>query len=169
MSGYEPGAVAVATVRGVKDVRVMRGAGIFQNHWYSNTPVTGSLTSFSDAEVTDVRPLVVLDPDNREDAVSLARVLDAEFARRGWANDGTPAPDVIDAVHAALRTAARPPEPPEPTGLGAVVKDRSGDRWVWLSAGQPGPFWWRVGTPSKQAFWREIDAIEVLSEGVMQP
>ena len=57
MSDYKPGQVAVATVRGVPNVRVMRSA----TGWWSE----GYVKDFGYhgiGLVTDVRPLVVLDP-----------------------------------------------------------------------------------------------------------
>jgi hypothetical protein len=60
MSTYEPGTVAVATVRGVPNVRVFRGEGF----WRTAVECGGNVThhDFNDG-VTDVRPLVVLDLD----------------------------------------------------------------------------------------------------------
>jgi hypothetical protein len=59
MSDYAPLTVAVATVRGFKGVKVFRiDAG-----WHSVDTVAGCLFH-PDSRVTDVRPLVVLNPDS---------------------------------------------------------------------------------------------------------
>lgn len=59
MSEWEPGTVAVATVRGVEGVRVMRSSDRTLP-WRSATRVLNSHLH-ADRHVTDVRPLVVLD------------------------------------------------------------------------------------------------------------
>jgi hypothetical protein len=57
MSTYEPGQVAVATVRGVPNVRIWRTP--FSN-WVSERAILQE-TAHVDRVVTDIRPLVVLD------------------------------------------------------------------------------------------------------------
>jgi hypothetical protein len=109
-----------------------------------------------------------IDPEDREQVEQLAKVMDDEFARRGWANQSTPDPDVVDAIQAALREFANPtppPKPEEPTGLGAVVEDAEGERYVndglghWLRLGQGNGFFghWT---------YTDVPAVRVLSEGV---
>lgn len=68
-------------------------------------------------------------------------------------------PDELTLVLAA-------PEPPlaEPTGLGAVVRDRDGELWVQVDARDSRP-WRRVSYPSPRCQWAAIDAVEDLSEG----
>jgi hypothetical protein len=58
MSDYKPGTVAIATVRGVKGVRVFRD----DEDWHSVVTVQGCWFH-PDSRVTDVKPLVVLDVD----------------------------------------------------------------------------------------------------------
>src|SRR5690242_11464096 len=70
MSDFKPGTVAKATVRGVPDVTVFRryspDAGV--RDWAYNPDPEHGLNYSCDSDVanvvTDVRPLVVLDPEN---------------------------------------------------------------------------------------------------------
>ena len=58
---YEPGTVAVATVRGVEGVRVIRAASFGHGYWIA--PEWEADKICEDSVVTGVRPLVVLDLD----------------------------------------------------------------------------------------------------------
>ncbi len=159
MSGYEPGTVAVATVRGVKDVRVMRrDRGDELGDWASRAAVAAWL-AHDDCDVTDVRPLVVL--DNEFDR-TLVKHLRTAFAQN-------PALTTLDWLAHQIESQTRPPKPPEPTGLGAVVKDREGHVWVRIHESY-GDLLWRMEVPNTCAEpYDRIDAVEVLSEGVVQP
>ena len=57
------------------------------------------------------------------------------------------------------------PKPEEPKGLGAVVLDRTGMRWVRFTTFADGCHWAAAGSATN-ATYREIDVVEVLSEGV---
>lgn len=113
---YEPGTVAaircanahgdfhaVGEFRAVKD----------EKGWSSLLPEIGWV---SNADVVEVRPLVVLDPDDREAAVALLAAYGRQYT------DWTPSTDGpnIDRLQQALRSLTRPPRIPEP-GLYAVV------------------------------------------------
>ena len=78
---------------------------------------------------------------------------------------GTLSPKVIaDQIEAQLPK----PKPEEPKGLGAVVKDRNGLRWVRADLGE-GPTWLEVLPDGSNGIWADytaIDVVEVLSEGV---
>jgi len=115
------------------------------------------------AIVTDARPLVVIDPEDREQVERLGKVV-----ARLWHEH----PYVLDAVQAALREFANPtpPKPEEPTGLGAVVEDADGVRWVLNNPRGYGK-WSREnaaadGLPRDYKTWRMVTAVRVLSEGV---
>ncbi|WP_330473787.1 hypothetical protein [Terrabacter sp. C0L_2] len=120
MSTYEPGTVAVATVRGVPNVRVFYRETHGEGDWaYSPDPARGleySCDSVHLGVVTDIRPLVVLDlgPGSipAERAVKLLRTVtypEAEFPRlRNWLAD-------------QIEAQATPPRIPEP-GLWGVVE-----------------------------------------------
>lgn len=118
-----------------------------------------------DPEVTVVRPLVVIDPEDREQVERLTAAL-----------IGAPDPFVarIDDVQAALREYANPtpPKPPEPTGLGAVVEDAEGKRWVrnnprGVAAWSPE----NAGADGLAGPYRHYDrvaAVRILSHGVTE-
>jgi len=124
MSTYEPGTVAVATVRGVPNVRIWRTP--FSN-WVSERRV-GDDTAHVDHRVTDVRPLVVLDPDDMDTLDRLVTLFHESWSgcegSRGIGLAG------------ALRNLEKPPRIPEP-GLWGVVSDSSGNFWV---CNEPGRF-----------------------------
>ena len=71
--------------------------------------------------------------------------------------------DLADQIEAQLPK----PKPEEPKGLGAVVLDRTGMRWVRFTtfAVADGCHWAADGSATN-ATYREIDVVEILSEGV---
>jgi hypothetical protein len=107
--------------------------------------------------IAGFRPLVVIDPEDREQVERLnTALLDASA--------GTYAPS---RVAAALRSLLAPPRPPEPQGLGAVVEDAEGGRWVRIEFGgadEPLLSAWRG--PVNLEDYSMIDVVRVLSEGV---
>lgn len=61
------------------------------------------------------------------------------------------------------------PKPVEPTGLGAVVRDRAGRRFIRVQHGSGTATWYQTNAPEAtdpRWVWDYIDAVEVLSEGV---
>lgn len=145
MSTYEPGTVAVATVRGLPNVRVMRVA---HTGWVSSPETKGPFVHL-ESEVTDVRPLVVLDLNDEERAL-LRRVVTTDYTFR------------LGTLQ-AVKAQTKPAKPPEPQGLGAVVEDAAGNQWV-RAARKSGNSWHKpIGTWSR---YEHIDAVRVLSEGV---
>lgn len=140
MSDYPPGTVAVATVRGIRSVRVFRRT----TSWVTGTVVRGYL-DHSNSEVADVRPLVVLDlGDSALEVVGRLRDLG------------------LYGLATSIESQTRPPKPPEPTGLGAVVEDSEGVRWVRHRTSGGGG--WFVDGIART--YDRIDAVRVLSEGV---
>lgn len=110
----------------------------------------------------DARPLVVVDPEDREQVERLTRI---------FMDDHDSGDETAD-MQAALREFANPtpPKPDEPMGLGAVVEDAEGTRWVsWRSGlnyhhSRP---WQRLEMDTDE--WRdyeEIPVASVLFEGV---
>ena len=127
-----------------------------------------------DDQVGDLRPLVVIDPEDRE---AVERLRDA-FNEAAEASD----PDYYARAEeyesdeeemgiwlAALREFVNPapPKPPEPTGLGAVVEDAEGRIWVRRSL-VPGDLPWDLARDREASGfgWSQIAAVRVLSEGV---
>lgn len=117
----------------------------------------------------DIRPLVVIDPEDREQVERLRDLMDGAWVEHGngqveaWARGARG-----NALQAALREFAdpKPPKPDEPTGLGAVVEDDKGRPWIRWSNGR-GCVW---RCPDTVAFdgraYDSISAVRVLSEGV---
>lgn len=107
----------------------------------------------------EARPLVVIDPEDREQVASLVELL----IDNGWRC--TTAHGLRD----ALREFAdpKPPKPEEPTGLGAVVREADALRWYRMPASVGGwkPWACEDGRTGDRA-WSDIDVVEVLSEGV---
>jgi hypothetical protein len=159
MSDYQPPrTVAVITTESGAQYRAFRTS---KSGWRAAGP--GDF--FYDREVTNVRPLVVLDP---EGAGMCLEVFKKDIA--SLCTDSTAWPKMLRDVEAQTS----PPKPPEPTGLGAVVEDRAGDRWIRVEWGNP----WCRANPVRRAGgdslthgthvpWERLDAVRVLSEGVL--
>ena len=106
------------------------------------------------------RSLAVIDPENDHDAIDfLADRLE----------------DIPRVIREALRAFANPtpPRPDEPLGLGAVVEDAEGEKWVRNNP-RGRAQWSRVnaaadGRPREYRMWRQVNAVRVLSEGVVTP
>ena len=160
MSDYEPGTVAVATVRGVPDVRVMRR----EDHWASVTHPYG-VNVHSDDLVTDVRPLVVLDLGAwLPEYVAMF----PEWLRSKEAD--APSGSLLCYLANEIEAQTRPPRIPEPTGLGAVVEMVNGDKVIRTS--NPDFPWVLAHDPSRNAYhWTEYgglpaEPVRVITEGV---
>lgn len=160
MSEYEPGTVAVATVRGVEGVRVMYVVGdlLGSGAWLSSRYVHGG-RSHGPGEVTDVRPLVALDLGDNPSYV-------AKLLRRVVEEDGLGA-HTFDYLANQIEAQTKPPKPPEPQGLGAVVEDSEGRRWTRFASYTDA--WAQNGDQYAQEGnrpYNRIDAVRVLSKGV---
>lgn len=139
-----------------------------------------------DGIVSVVRPLVVIDPEDREQVERLAvAYTTVESARSGdeyraWENRSAEARGrIVDGLAAALREFANPtpPKPEEPTGLGAVVEDADGARYVrdYERGAMPWALTKRTDTNGEHVdaydskarrSYADIAAVKVLSEGV---
>jgi hypothetical protein len=107
----------------------------------------------------EIRPLVVLDPEDRE---QVKRLLVAILAHHDPLH-----PDGRGIV-AALRSLIAPPRPEEPTGLGAVVEASSYTddlRPFVRCASESAPWMDERGNGHD---WSELDVERVLSEGVTE-
>lgn len=126
-------------------------------------------------EAYDLRPLVVIDPDDRE---QMEHLLEAHnkaeqdaACKGGECGSGS---CWIDIMQAALREFANPtpPKPDEPQGLGAVVKDARGVRWVRTESAKGLRNPWQAtlhpaeGDRVRSLPYADISAVRVLSEGV---
>jgi hypothetical protein len=140
---WKPGDVAM--VPGVGRAMRTRDGG-----WVTRSTSTNVTNNFM-----NVRPLVVIDPEDREQVERLTEALD-------WATH----PFNWDAMQAALRSLIAPEKPAEPQGLGAVVEDAERQTWVRVNC-DPG-MWRLCQGPARGRFksYADITAVKVLSEGV---
>jgi hypothetical protein len=118
-------------------------------------------------EITPLRPLVVIDPEDLAQVDGLVR---GYIAAREESFKKTESSGPVFWMQAALREYANPtlPKPDEPQGLGAVVEDADGDRWVRSRdqhKGLIGVIWENSRTLAHRSY-AGIDAVRVLSEGV---
>ena len=143
MTIYEPGTVAVATAYGAEGVRVFRVEG--------SHPWRSANTAYTDNEVTDIRPLVVLDLDGiAPEAIAKAlRDKDAGTNGTGWAR-----------VAEQIEAQAKPPRIPEP-GLWGVVTDNGDDVWVCTEPGR----WTRIADGVEWP-WVDITDPVLIRDGV---
>lgn len=155
---WKPGDVAMVTGRWIRTedhserYAVRRAGG-----WISRASI-----SIADWEVSDARPLAVIDP---EDAEQVERLTDGLY---GGHHGGTVR------VRAALREFARPtPSIDEPRGLGAVVEDADGKRFTRVCTKhvfQPEVSEWRCNGAAdlerSNVQWSAINAVRILSDGV---
>jgi hypothetical protein len=168
---WKPGDVVTATVKGRENVRLVAGWSKYapQLRWCEMSPRWGDGDDeecwFMPNAVTEARPLVVIDPEDREQVDGLWAILRDGLALRSRDN-----------MQAALREFANPtpPRPDEPTGLFAQVEDSDGTTW-YRSAEQNSV--WRkvyvntdskryVGCDSAPRAYAEIDVVRVLSDGI---
>lgn len=158
---WKPGDVAMVRGDGDEDVVAI---------WQGTQWATEHANYFSDFQV-NARPLVVIDPEDREQVERLTADYDAAVIRMNNdpdPRDVTPAQRAT-AMQAALRSLIVPPKPDEPTGLGAVVEDADGDRWVRVETAEPGDPCWFFNAREEDAaccHYSDIAAVKVLSEGV---
>lgn len=166
MSGqqYEPGTVASIATEG----NSKRVVGIRSDSTGPGCPSWQTGHGYVlDSAVTDVRPLIVLDePDfYYETAVPELRAAAREGGRSLRLNR------ILDSI--ADQIQAQTPKPKEPTGLGAVVENTRGYKYVRVAdpidGWAHGRQWQRIGgdiNAVRNFGWEEIDAVRVLSEGV---
>lgn len=156
---WKPGDLAMVSTH-VGDRRAMRDRC---DGW---TDIEGACWS----DERPARPLVVIDPEDREQVEALCRcIADTgvawDWERRSIANRER----AVEGVAVALRTLANPvTKPEEPTGLGAVVEDADGEQWVRWSRDvdmKHAP-WTRAEGGCDDAAYKDIAAVKVLSEGV---
>lgn len=153
-TNWKPGDVAVSISHGYRSIFVADcGTHNRSECWHNQS-------GYSDGIDSPRRPLVVIDPEDREQVERLAQAL-----RDGDRNLSTTS---APALQAALREFANPtpPKPDEPTGLGAVVRCKSGDLFTRTDRGsEPGLVRW-VDEDGTWHEWDDLNVVEVLSEGV---
>jgi hypothetical protein len=143
---FQPGDVAMVTNLTVhRDFIAVKGQ---RRGWYTQGDY------IADDQVTDARPLVVIDPEDREQVERLMETLQ----KWGYFYQQTPTffdPERDDScLAAALREYADPTPPKEPTDPKARVTDRRENIWRMLADGDwvctSGPdigeylVWWQL-------------------------
>ena len=156
---YPIGTIAVITPDDEPAILAFRMNGFWA------TPTRERMVTTGDAAVTDAHPLVVIDPDDREQRRRLAEcIASAESYRMRDYHE----PD-YEVLADALREFANPtpPKPDEPTGLGAVVEDPDGKRWVRALETTTVRHWQPTNRKGDARTWEDFtSAVRVLSEGV---
>lgn len=164
MSDWKPGDVAMVTDGNVEWVGMVRprheaGAALLEIVY-----AKGGFDIVDDlAEGYTIRPLVVIDPDDAEQVERLRVALDGR-SFSAWACGAN------TVIAAALREFASPtpPKPEEPTGLGAVVEDDKGKRYVRYAMHDLAA--WRAEYPAEESrpyrYFHDLNIVRVLSEGV---
>ena len=155
MSTFEPGTVAVATVRGMPNVRVFRSEGF----WRTATEAGGNVTHWDyNGGATDVRPLVVLDPDDTETLDRLVTLFQESWSgcegSRGIGLAG------------ALRNLTKPPRIPEPGLWGVVEASFNGYRakFVRMVTGPSAQQW--ADDESRWADWSDLIDPTLVRDGI---
>jgi hypothetical protein len=169
---WKPGDVAMVTLRKKNDASIDGGREHVAmrdrvGSWASGTTFGRQI---DDDEVKDARPLVVIDPEDRE---AVERLLSAYYlAVTGEGHKPGHYSELAVPMQAALREFATPtaPRPDEPQGLGAVVEDADGVLWVRVGKELQTPDHWRATSGENLvgwwATWDRIAAVRILSPGV---
>jgi hypothetical protein len=180
MSDYAPGTVAIATVNGTKGVKVFRYRDVYgHNRWDSQEPIMGS-GSFSvvvhdDKDVTDIKPLVVLDLGHHPAMYVHALRWVEHQSGQGEPFVPSPANERNDACWMAdqIEAQTKPPRIPEP-GLWGVVSARLTEECQAENCKGPlaGDFIhstdgsWRNADTGFGVVWLELDSPTLVREGV---
>lgn len=175
MSTWKPGEIWVAIVRSWTPGECY--AVRYDSGWFwledSDYFINDDEVRTPKHEVQPLRPLAVID---YEDAEAVERLAEALYVC-GLTVDGAQINPTLgveagfkagmyDRVAEALREFAQPtpPKPEEPLGLGAVVEDADGRKWLRY----PGMFSEPWSSPDLPSFkWSDIAAVKVLSEGLL--
>jgi len=147
---WKPGDVAVGRIAKYE------GRFVFRGEYDGWDELDGTEGGWDGTFIADLRPLVVIDPEDREQVERLVKTY----------NNGEVETEWVDAMQAALRSLIAPPKPPEPTGDWAVVADANGDRW--LKDGSGGTHPWVGVCTGEWVPYAEIAAVRILSEGIDQ-
>ena len=159
---FEPGTVAVATVRGVPNVRVVLTSGTMQagNYWVSVEYVEGCRMHAAE-NVTDVRPLVVLDLDQVSAHLhpnELARGVVPAMLRD---TESIAARKIAEQIEAQTK----PPRIPEPGPWGVVqasVETHGDQRGRFVRDGDdPSGHWECIDWPGTYGWTHLVDPVEI--------
>jgi hypothetical protein len=133
-------------------------------HWHFFDGRSGGGTM-----ATEIRRLVLIDPEDGEQAKRLADAFTGRHHSSQQPRDASQ--HAVLSMQAALREFASPtPRIEEPQGLGAVVEDIEGTRWVRVSAEVDSAchYW-----SNSRGHWNRFDMlptpVRILSPGVVTP
>jgi hypothetical protein len=170
---WKPGDVKVVEVQGKVRILRYRPPGAEDAEWPWVMDQTYDRDDYIHSNWTgfepELRPLVVIDPEDREQVERLEWL---------YVNSAGDRPDSIaDRMQAALRefTEPKPPKPEEPTGLGAVVEcdpgpvyDRAWAVRVWAGDDFGGKAWDYYDSSGNggRCHYADLAVVRVLSEGV---
>jgi hypothetical protein len=119
-------------------------------------------TRYAECDRYGCAPEAVVRYKDRDEVAALMRLYYRDINGMPVDADG----GLVSDKQAALREFAnpKPPNPEEPTGLGAVVEDAEGVDWHRTRVGR-----WIAedGLCSRGAGWGHIDVVRVLGEGVI--
>ena len=161
MSTYEPGTVAVATVRGVKGLRVVRIATAHvATAWLTPCETPDGYRWHSDFDVTDVRPLVVLDLAHPALTAAVLRQV-GEYIRKQH-KTSVEDDQIADFIADQIEAQTKPPRIPEP-GLWGVVEADTGEKFLRADGGI-----WRSVDTGVGRMWEDVDNPTLVREGVTQ-
>jgi hypothetical protein len=168
MTDYPAGTVAVATVRGVPNVRIFRSQG----DWISGDTVEGAFWA-DDRDVTDISPLVMLDiADMRGKMVAAPSVNELPTWLRTLADANSHGKDALGSQAARLladqiEAQTRPPRIPQP-GLWGVVEagcDGLGRRtWLHVNENPAGNDW--ASTDGWHRVWADLEDPALVRDGI---
>lgn len=165
---YKPGTVAKATVRGVPDVTVMAGYGTSEPRLRWLTTDERLVDELNDGwyfafDVTDVRPLVVLD------------LGDLAVLKRAWENtevamkEGHTLPFILQGLRDEILRQTKPPRIPEPGLWGVVeaaVPESGGSRWPFVHDTDQGSSEWTCVNDGDHYDWDALVDPVLIREGV---
>jgi len=126
------------------------------------------------ASIEGAHPLVVLDPElirperrgNLESLASWLRIAGDKADAHDTSCTGFNRPvghgDILRRIADQIEAQTKPPKPEEPLGQYAVVRDRNDSLWVRLNQ----THWYSEASPNNNQTYGEIDAVEVVREGV---
>lgn len=156
---FKPGDVAMIRVNtGDWEYGLLREDGL----WLCQHPRLDERRAWEEVQA---RPLVVIDPEgNPEGLPYLVPQHFRNYAATLRKHRGPVSARMLEWLAECLEEYVPKPRIEEPTGLGAVVEDDSGQRWV------RGPShntfkWLREGAPGCEE-WADVNAVRVLHKGV---
>lgn len=171
---WQPGDVARVTYSGVDQIALVRPRQEALGERLEFAYVSRGYDMVDDPDVSgSARPLVAIDPEDREQVERLVNLVDDCF--NDVRVDGT-GPTAVDLAQIRLREFVTP-KPDEPKSYLAVIQVADGRRyWRW-SAGDAHTGWpWRLlgavhaDTEHDGNFrWDDLAVVEVVSEGVEVP